>query len=334
MSSEQQTFEGRKLDRPHEDIEDQGLAFDIRTLLSRRKMLAGLGIGVGSAALVACGVKGEGASASATSTSASATSTTTAANDLSGQTLEEMAGETAGPYPGDGSNGPDVLEEAGIERRDLTSSIDGGETVTGTAMSITLSLVDITNENQPMTNAAVYLWHCDAQGRYSMYSDGVTDQTWLRGVQVSDSNGQVTFDSIVPGCYTGRYPHLHFEVFTSIDDITNATNAVLTSQIVVPESVTAEPYKLAEYDGSSANLAQVTLESDNIFSDSAEEQTPDVVGNATEGFSLAILVPVDPATKSESGSMSGGGAPGGMPGGTPGGEPPAGPGGGMAPPSN
>lgn len=334
MSSEQQTFEGRKLDRPHEDIEDQGLAFDIRTLLSRRKMLAGLGIGVGSAALVACGVKGEGASASATSTSASATSTTTAANDLSGQTLEEMAGETAGPYPGDGSNGPDVLEEAGIERRDLTSSIDGGETVTGTAMSITLSLVDITNDNQPMTNAVVYLWHCDAQGRYSMYSDGVTDQTWLRGVQVSDSNGQVTFDSIVPGCYTGRYPHLHFEVFTSIDDITDATNAVLTSQIVVPESVTAEPYKLAEYDGSSANLAQVTLESDNIFSDSAEEQTPDVVGNATEGFSLAILVPVDPATKSESGSMSGGGAPGGMPGGTPGGEPPAGPGGGMAPPSN
>ena len=92
MSSEQQTFEGRKLDRPHEDIEDQGLAFDIRTLLSRRKMLAGLGIGVGSAALVACGVKGEGASASATSTSASATSTTAAANDLSGQTLEEMAG--------------------------------------------------------------------------------------------------------------------------------------------------------------------------------------------------------------------------------------------------
>ena len=53
-----------------------------------------------------------------------------------------------------------------------------------------------------------------------MYSNGVTGEPWLRGVQV-------TFDSLVPGCYTGRWPHINFEVFPSIDDIKDATNNVL-----------------------------------------------------------------------------------------------------------
>lgn len=342
MSTEDKAFEVRVLDRPSEDIEDQGLAFDLGTLLSRRRMLAGIGIGAGAAALAACGAKGEGASASTTSSAATTTSNTGTSNDLSGQDLAEMNSETAGPYPGDGTNGPDVLDETGVERRDLTTSVDGNGSVTGTAMTLTMNLVAITSDNKPMTNAAVYVWHCDAAGRYSMYSDEVTDQTWLRGVQVTDANGQVTFDSIIPGCYTGRWPHIHFEVFTSIDDITDASNAVLTSQIVVPEAAVTQPYTQSEYDGSVENLSQITLESDGIFSDGWEQQTPDVVGNVTDGFSFAITVPVDPTTKSESGSMSGGSAPagdapsGGMPGGgapggeMPGGEMPAG----MTPPSS
>ena len=330
MSTHQPAFEGRPLDRPSEDIEDQGLAFDIGTLLSRRRMLAGIGIGAGSAALVACGVKGEGASASATSSAAATTTSAAATNDLSGQALEEMNSETAGPYPGDGSNGPDVLDESGVERRDLTTSVDGNGSVSGVPMTLTMNLVDINNDNQPLSKAAVYVWHCDAEGRYSMYSDGVTDQTWLRGVQVTDANGQVTFDSIIPGCYTGRWPHIHFEVFTSIDDITDATNAVLTSQIVVPEDTVTNPYKLSEYDGSANNLSQITLDTDNVFSDGWEQQTPDVVGNATDGFSLAITVPVDPTTKSQASGMGGGMGGGEMSGGMPGGNPPQG---GMAPPS-
>lgn len=60
MSTEDKAFEVRVLDRPSEDIEDQGLAFDLGTLLSRRRMLAGIGIGAGAAALAACGAKGEG----------------------------------------------------------------------------------------------------------------------------------------------------------------------------------------------------------------------------------------------------------------------------------
>ena len=231
----------------------------------------------------------------------------------------ELPTETAGPYPGDGSNGPDVLEESGIERRDLTSSIEGGGSVTGTPMTLTMNLIDISNNNAPLTGAAVYVWHCSPQGEYSMYSDGVTGETWLRGVQVTDSNGQVSFDSLVPGYYTGRWPHIHCEVFTSIDDITDATNNVLTSQIVVPEDVARAVYEQSEYNGSTRNLDRITLETDNVFSDGWDAQTPSVTGSVVDGYAVSIDVPVDPTTKSQAAA-----AP--MPGqGGLGGEPPAGP---------
>lgn len=239
-------FERRPLARPNDDIEDQGLVFDMQTILTRRRLLGVLGIGVGSAALAACAPGGESATSAA-------------------GTLQELNTQTAGPYPGDGSNGPDVLDETGVERRDLTTSVDGNGSVEGAKLTLTMNLIDISNGNAPLTNAAVYVWHCNAAGEYSMYSDGVTDQTWLRGVKVTDSNGQVTFDSIVPGCYTGRWPHIHFEVFKSIDEITDATNNVLTSQIVVPEDVARAVYEDSKYDGSTNNLNQVSLEPDNVL---------------------------------------------------------------------
>jgi protocatechuate 3,4-dioxygenase beta subunit len=308
---------GRPLARPEEDIEDQGLAFDLRTAIDRRMgrrgALGALGVGLGGVLLAACSTGSD-----------SGDSTTASAAD------DEFPTETAGPYPGDGSNGPDVLEEAGIERSDLTTSIDGGDAVEGVAMTLTMTILDITGGGSaPMTNAAVYLWHCDAQGRYSMYSDGVTDATWLRGVQVTDSQGQVTFTTIVPGCYAGRWPHLHFEVFESIDDITDAANAVLTSQIALPEDVCRTVYARSAYDGSAANLSDVTLESDGIFSDSHEQQVATVTGSVSRGYTAAIEVPIDLDTANE--MTGGGGAPGGPGGSSGGGGEGGGPGGGEPP---
>ncbi|WP_366937650.1 3,4-dioxygenase subunit beta [uncultured Corynebacterium sp.] len=281
-------------------------------------MLSVLGIGAGSAALVACAPGGESA---ASSSSAAGTTSASAASTSAVSTLQELNSETAGPYPGDGSNGPDVLDETGIERKDLTQSVDGNGSVEGAKLTLTMNLIDISNGNAPLTNAAVYVWHCNGAGQYSMYSDGVTDQTWLRGVQVTDSNGQVTFDSIVPGCYTGRWPHIHFEVFKSIDEISDSTNNVLTSQIVVPEDVARAVYGDSNYDGSTNNLNQVSLDTDNVFSDGWEAQTPTVSGDASAGYTFTIDVPVDPTTKSQGSAapMPGEGGQGGS-----GGQPPAG----------
>lgn len=307
------TYEGRKLARQHEDIEDQGLTFDLGTLISRRRAFSLTGAGAGAILLAACSAEepANRSSASTAAASVNATPSPTAAH------TDEMPQETAGPYPGDGSNGPDVLDETGVERSNLTTSIGDTTAVAGTAMTMTIKIVDLANDNQPMVGAAVYVWHCDAQGNYSMYSDGVTDQTWLRGVQITGQDGTVTFNSIVPGCYTGRWPHIHFEVFSRVEDITDATNAILTSQIAVPEDVTRDVYTSDTYSGSLDNLNQITLESDNVFADGWDMQLAQVSGDVTKGYTLAIDVPIDTTTAPEQGQVAphvgGPGSDGGAP---------------------
>ena len=62
---------------------------------------------------------------------------------------------------------------------------------------------------------AIYLWQNDAAGAYSLYD--LPDANYLRGLQAADAQGRVRFTAIVPGCYGGRYPHCHFEVFESTE---------------------------------------------------------------------------------------------------------------------
>ncbi|MBP2457431.1 protocatechuate 3,4-dioxygenase beta subunit [Clavibacter michiganensis] len=309
-------YEGRLLARADEEVVDQGAGFDLRTLLSRRAMLAYIGAGVGSVALAACASGATGSTASGSSSAAATTST------------GEIPDETAGPYPGDGSNGADVLERSGIVRSDIRSSLDGGATAAGVQMALTLTILDTANGDVPFTGAAVYVWHCDAAGGYSLYSDGITEETYLRGVQVVGDDGTVTFSSIFPACYTGRWPHIHFEVYPSVDDITDSTKAIATSQVAVPQDACTTVYALSEYAGSSANLAQVTLDSDNVFGDDGGAlQLATVTGDATAGYSVALTARVDTATTPTAGtapSGGGGGAGGGAGGTPPTGAPPTG----------
>jgi protocatechuate 3,4-dioxygenase beta subunit len=307
-------YEGRPLARPDEEVVDQGAGFDVRTLMSRRAVLSLVGVGIGATALAACsnaGSSGESAVASPTASSSSASSSgAEVAGDLP---ASEIPDETAGPYPGDGSNGPDVLEESGIVRSDIRSSIGADDPVDGVPLSFTFTVTDMANDDVPFENAAVYAWHCDAQGRYSMYSEGVENETWLRGVQVADSNGQVTFSSIFPGCYSGRWPHIHFEVYPDVDSISDAANAIATSQMAFPEEGLDDVYGQSSYDGSAENLAQVTLDSDNVFSeDSAQLQMATMTGDATDGYQASLAVRVDTTTEPAAGSAPPGGG-GGQP---------------------
>lgn len=300
------TYEGRPLDRPDEEIVDQGAPFDVRTLITRRGILGLVGVGLGTAALAACAPV---SSASTTSTPVPSPSGSagTARPDSTALPAGEIPDETAGPYPGDGSNGPDVLEQSGIVRSDLRTSIGSSTPVDGVPLTFTLRVTDMANADAPFAGVAVYAWHCDAQGRYSMYSEGVEDETWLRGVQVADANGQVTFTSIVPGCYTGRWPHIHFEVYPSVADITDAGNAIATSQLAVPEAPLADVYALAAYDGSARNLARVSLASDNVFGDDGGAlQVATVTGDTTGGYTAALAVRVDETTAPSAGQAPGG----------------------------
>jgi len=299
-------FEGRPLDRQAEDVEDQGRAFDLQTIdnrLSRRRLLGKLGVGAGSVALTVCA---PGGSSSGT-TSGVASSSTASSTASSTSALTEMKTETAGPYPGDGSNGPDVLEKVGVERRDIRGSIGGGATASGIPLTLRMNIIDMVNSNAPLAGAAVYVWHCTAEGQYSMYSSGLEDETYLRGVQVTGDDGAAEFTTIVPGCYDGRWPHIHFEVFPSVADITDSTRAILTSQVAVPEEVASAAYATGNYGNSAANLAKVSLAADNVFSDGWEQQLPTVSGDTQAGYSFTIDVPIDTTTANSGGGMPGGG---------------------------
>ena len=276
------TWRGRLLPRPMEEVEDQGLGFDIQTVLDRRALLRGVGLGALGLGLVAC------ASDSGDSGS----------NSGRPGTSGEIPDETAGPFPGDGSNGPDVLEESGVIRSDIRSSIgDFTGTAEGVPMTLELAVSDLTNGGSAFAGVAVYVWHCDREGRYSMYSEGAEDQNYLRGAQVADSDGIVRFASIFPACYAGRWPHIHFEVYPDRASITDSTNAIATSQVALPKATCDEVYATTGYEQSAQNLGEVSLTTDGVFADDgAARQLATVTGSVDDGYTVKLAVRVDTST--------------------------------------
>ena len=318
------TYEGRPFDRPEEELTDQGLRFDVVTLLSRRNLLRALGLGATVATFAACG-------ADAT------TSGTPSASSSASTTAGEIPDETAGPYPGDGSNGPDVLEQSGIVRSDIRSSFgEASGTAEGVALTIELDIKDLAKDGAAFAGVAVYVWHCDRDGGYSLYSEGITEENYLRGVQIADDQGMVKFTSIFPACYTGRWPHIHFEVYPDQASMTDSTKAIATSQVALPLDACNTVYATDGYSASATNLAQVSLAEDNVFGDDdGASQLGTITGNVSDGYAVTLEVGVDTTTTPTGGGMPGGsdgrpsGPPGGtppsgMPSGEPGGTPPSG----------
>jgi protocatechuate 3,4-dioxygenase beta subunit len=287
-------YQGRPLPRPDDEVVDQGLAFDVGTLLTRRHALRWFGLGAAGLAVAACG----GVSDASTGASGGAATTSDG----------EIPEETSGPYPGDGSNGPDVLEQSGIVRSDIRSSFDGSTgTAGGVPMTLELTMADLANDGIPFEGVAVYVWHCTREGGYSMYSEGVEDQNFLRGVQVADPDGKVRFTSIFPACYEGRWPHIHFEVYPDRDSITDTSNVIATSQVALPKNVCSTVYAEEGYEASVANLANVSLSSDGVFGDDGgASQLATVTGSVADGYTVALNVGVDTGTSpGQSGGMGG-----------------------------
>jgi protocatechuate 3,4-dioxygenase beta subunit len=315
------SYQGRRLPRPQDEVVDQGLGFDVVTLVNRRQALRAFGLGAAVAGLAACGSSATTGTTGSTGSSAAGTATAAASGTSAAGASGEIPDETAGPYPGDGSNGPDVLQDSGVVRSDIRSSFAGSNgTAEGVPMTLELAVADLAGGGAAYAGAAVYVWHCDREGRYSMYSNGITDQNYLRGVQIADNDGKVRFSSVFPGCYDGRWPHIHFEVYPRQGDITDATKAVATSQVALPKDASAAVYATAGYESSIANLARVSLDTDNVFGDDGGAlQLGTATGDTTTGYTLTLAVRVDTRTTpttGQAGSRAGGG---------PGGPPPAGP---------
>lgn len=280
-----------------------GLADDlprVEVMLARRRALKWFA-GAGTAALVAgCGGnEGDNSSVvsvvSGTTATATPTPTTTATpTPTSTGTCVADASETNGPYPADGTNTSsgstsNALTVSGIVRSDIRSSFLGSSiaTATGVQFKLTLTVVNVNASCAALSGYAVYIWCCDRNGLYSLYT--APAESYLRGIQVTDSNGQVTFTLIFPGCYSGRWPHIHVEVFSSLSSATSGRYASLVGQLALPATVCSTVYADATtYPSSSRNFSAITLTSDNVFGDNTSaqiaQQTPALTGSVAAGY--------------------------------------------------
>lgn len=265
------------------DDHKHGLEFDLQRLLlqrrGRRGVLALLGGGTVAAAMASYA---PGAAAA-------------------GDVCVADAEETAGPYPGDGSNAAggstsNILAESGVVRSDIRSSFGTStNTAAGVPLTLTITLADANKGCAPLPGYAIYVWHCTQDGLYSLYTS--PDENYLRGVQMAGADGKLTFTTTFPGCYPGRWPHIHFEVYPTLKSATSHENAVLTSQFALPQDVCAEVYAgAAGYEQSAANLPQINIARDMVFADNSEAQmqmmTPTLTGDPKSGYAATATVAI------------------------------------------
>ncbi|MEW7847137.1 intradiol ring-cleavage dioxygenase [Massilia aurea] len=282
------------------DDHHQGLGADLTRMLAqpatRRQSLRWLFAGAGSAVLPLAGCGGGSAD---DSFGLSSSTTTTGSGSTTGSAVcSVIPEETGGPYPADGTNRntsgvANALVLSGIVRSDIRASVAGASGVAaGVPLTIRLKIENVAQGCAAAAGATVYLWHCTREGGYSMYSNGIVGENYLRGVQEADSEGYVTFTTIFPGCYEGRMPHVHFEVYPTLAKSTSAANRIKTSQFAFPLAITNEAYTSSGYASSVSNLARISFATDNVFSDGTALQMASVTGTASQGYNATLTVGV------------------------------------------
>ncbi|XYJ08704.1 intradiol ring-cleavage dioxygenase [Telluria sp. B2] len=284
----------------HDHGHEHGLAADIERLMnaavSRRRSLRWLFAGAAAVPLAGCGGAGDSGTAGVASTGSA--STPGAGTTTGSAACSVIPEETGGPYPADGTNSSNdkvvnALALSGIVRSDIRASIAGaGGVAAGVPLTIRLKMVDVAASCATVAGATVYLWHCDRDGNYSMYSSSVKEENYLRGVQAADADGYVTFLTIFPGCYDGRMPHVHFEVYPTLVSSTSAANRVKTSQFTFPLATLNEVYTANGYGASVQNLSRISYATDNVFSDGTALQMASMSGDIVNGYVAELTVGV------------------------------------------
>jgi protocatechuate 3,4-dioxygenase beta subunit len=197
-------------------------------------------------------------------------------SETTGEDCNVSPRETKGPF---GTKTPAQLMQANIK-----------SDRTGIALLINLSVVDKTKNCAPLVSGYVDVWHCDKDGFYSEYCNhpmqrnDFTSAHFLRGRQMTDASGKVSFLSIYPGWYHGRAPHIHIEIFDKTG------KSLLVTQVAFPEEVSGKVYSSSLY--ASRGKADTSNNSDNVFSDSLSEQMATVTGDTTDGFTLSSTIVV------------------------------------------
>jgi protocatechuate 3,4-dioxygenase beta subunit len=182
--------------------------------------------------------------------------------------------ETAGPFP--------TLTPSSLVRTNIIG------TRTGVAFTININVFNA-NGCAALQGVVVDIWHCDKDGYYSQYGGtsmqtvDFTAQDFLRGRQITNSSGGVSFTSIFPGWYTSRATHIHVHIYD-----TNG-NTLSISQIAFPEGTgcAVELVNASTANGYSKGLTGYTYNStDNVFTDGTATQMSVITGSVSAGYVL------------------------------------------------
>lgn len=177
-----------------------------------------------------------------------------------------------------------------LVRQDIRTDVDTGTLHTGLQLNMTFTIIDI-NCN-PIPNVLVDVWHADKDGLYSGYvqpGGNTVGQDFMRGIQMTDANGQCLIITSYPGWYPGRATHIHFKVRLN-------STTYITSQFCFLDSVNNTVYATPLYSGRGPN--PTTNASDGIFHNADPqylrmEMTPNVT---TGGYDGTYTIGVSGAT--------------------------------------
>ncbi len=187
----------------------------------------------------------------------------------------QTSSETAGPFP--------TKNPSSLQRTDIRSD------QTGIDLDVEITILDENSGCIPLENAIVDIWHCDKDGNYSEYggtgmqSSDYTNVHFLRGRQITDSNGKVAFTTIFPGWYNGRATHIHVHVYDANG------NSLLVTQIAFPEgssSAVVQVNAASDYGYTKGMSGYTYNAQDNVFSDGVATELSNISGDIDSGFYL------------------------------------------------
>jgi protocatechuate 3,4-dioxygenase beta subunit len=230
--------------------------------LTRREVLGLLGTTGAAMTAIHCG--GESPTSPSTVGAATTTTTTTTTGTATGCAVTPS--ETIGPYP----------SLVDLFRSDIR------EGKSGTTLTLKLKVVNANSACAVVPDANVEIWHVDAAGNYSQYGSQ-TGQTYLRGIQTTDANGEVTFTTIYPGWYQGRATHIHIEV--TIGGVSRKV-----TQIAFPESINNAVHGSGAYASRGTN--PLSNRADGIFADSLDSELVTPSGDPTNGYTASFTIGV------------------------------------------
>jgi protocatechuate 3,4-dioxygenase beta subunit len=229
-----------------------------------KKGLSSLGLLVAFPIITACDKKNEDFAGPSDTPSNGST------NGSSPSDCEVTNSETAGPFPN--RNSAALVKSNIIVDRP------------GVGLSIKITIKNKNNNCSALANTIVDIWHCDAQGEYSEYG-GRTAVSWLRGRQITDSSGLVTFSSIFPGWYPRRAPHIHVHIYNA------SGRSLLITQIAFDTAVCDKVYTTASAY-TNRGKQDTSNARDNVFRNGFDNQLATFTGSVEEGYVLTHTIVV------------------------------------------